>query len=168
MLHPRIFHSFSDEICLNLQPKQQLVFPQETQAGNAGFVKQKDNYFRMRKSILFAIICLLILPIQAQNAVFVSASASNDDGDGATWETAKKTIAAGVTAAGASGTVFVKAGTYNTTAEFTIALMLACLRRLSMIDSRCKKGEWHSWTWRHDSYELRDKTIAIYKKCAEY
>ena len=74
----------------------------------------------MRKSILFAIICLLILPIQAQNTVFVSASASNDDGDGATWETAKKTIAAGITAAGASGTVFVKAGTYNTTAEFTI------------------------------------------------
>ena len=74
----------------------------------------------MRKSILFAIICLLILPIQAQNTVFVSASASNDDGDGATWETAKKSIAAGVTAAGTGGTVFVKAGTYNTTAEFTI------------------------------------------------
>ena len=49
----------------------------------------------------------------------------------------------------------------STTAEFTIALMLACMRRLSMIDSRCKKGEWHSWTWRHDSYELRDKTIGI-------
>ena len=49
----------------------------------------------------------------------------------------------------------------STTAEFTIALMLACMRRLSMIDSRCKKGEWHSWTWRHDQYELRDKTIGI-------
>lgn len=74
----------------------------------------------MRNSILFAFICLLILPIQAQNTVFVSASASNDDGDGATWETAKKTIAAGVAAAGAGGTVFVKAGTYNTTSEFII------------------------------------------------
>lgn len=49
----------------------------------------------------------------------------------------------------------------STTAEFTIALMLACMRRLSMIDSRCKKGEWHSWTWRHDQYELRDKVIGI-------
>lgn len=49
----------------------------------------------------------------------------------------------------------------STTAEMTIALMLACLRRLSMIDSRCKKGEWHSWTWRHDSYELRDKVIGV-------
>ena len=36
----------------------------------------------------------------------------------------------------------------STTAEFTIALMLACMRRLSMIDTRCKRGEWHSWTWR--------------------
>lgn len=34
----------------------------------------------------------------------------------------------------------------STTAEFTIALMLACMRRLSMIDRRCKQGEWHSWT----------------------
>lgn len=49
----------------------------------------------------------------------------------------------------------------STTAEFTIALMLACMRRLSMIDRRCKQGEWHSWTWRHDQYELRDKTIGI-------
>ncbi len=49
----------------------------------------------------------------------------------------------------------------TTTAEFTIALMLACMRRLCMIDARCKKGEWHSWTWRHDQYELRDKTVGI-------
>ncbi len=49
----------------------------------------------------------------------------------------------------------------STTAEFTIALMLACMRRLCMIDRRCKQGEWHSWTWRHDQYELRDKTIGI-------
>ncbi|MEG1758443.1 MAG: NAD(P)-dependent oxidoreductase [Oscillospiraceae bacterium] len=49
----------------------------------------------------------------------------------------------------------------STTAEMTIALMLACYRRLSMIDSRVKKGEWHSWTWRHDSYELRDKTVGV-------
>lgn len=49
----------------------------------------------------------------------------------------------------------------TTTAEFTIALMLACMRRLSQIDMLCKKGEWHSWTWRHDQYELRDKTIGV-------
>lgn len=39
--------------------------------------------------------------------------------------------------------------------------MLACMRRLSQIDSLVKKGEWHSWTWRHDQYELRGKTIGI-------
>lgn len=49
----------------------------------------------------------------------------------------------------------------TTTAEFTIALMLACMRRLSQIDSLVKKGEWHSWTWRHDQYELRGKTVGI-------
>ena len=49
----------------------------------------------------------------------------------------------------------------STTAEFTIALMLACMRRLSMVDRRCKQGEWHTWTWRHDSYELRGKVIGI-------
>ena len=49
----------------------------------------------------------------------------------------------------------------TTTAEFTIALMLACMRRLSQIDSLVKKGEWHSWTWCHDQYELRGKTVGI-------
>lgn len=58
--------------------------------------------------------------VQAQAICFVSASASNDNGDGQTWETAKKTIAAGITAVGTNGTVFVKAGNYNTTAEFTV------------------------------------------------
>ena len=49
----------------------------------------------------------------------------------------------------------------TTTAEFTIALMLACMRRLSQIDHLVKKGEWHSWTWRHDQYELRGKTVVV-------
>jgi uncharacterized protein (TIGR02145 family) len=71
-----------------------------------------------------AIVALLTLfvfsQVQAQNAVFVSASATDDNGDGTTWATAKKTIAAGVTAAGSNGTVYVKAGLYSTTAEFTV------------------------------------------------
>lgn len=65
-------------------------------------------------------LCGLALTSAAQTSVFVSASASNDDGEGTSWETAKKTIAAGILAAGTNGTVFVKAGTYNTTAEFTV------------------------------------------------
>ena len=59
-------------------------------------------------------------------SVFVSASAANDDGDGLSWETAKKTIPAAlaVLADSASGTgsgdIFVKVGEYSTTAEMVI------------------------------------------------
>ncbi len=49
----------------------------------------------------------------------------------------------------------------STTAEMTIALILCCLRRICLVDGRVKKGEWHSWTWRHDSYELLGKTVGI-------
>lgn len=49
----------------------------------------------------------------------------------------------------------------TTTAEFTIALMLACMRRLSPDRPPGEEGEWHSWTWRHDQYELRGKTVGI-------
>jgi len=69
----------------------------------------------------FTLLSLFVLsPVFAQTNVFVSASATDDSGDGTSWATAKKTIAAGVEAAGTNGTVFVKAGIYNTTAEFTI------------------------------------------------
>lgn len=76
--------------------------------------------FPMKRYLLFAFCVLLLAGLQAQNMVFVSASASDDNGDGTTWETAKKTIAAGIAAAGGNGTVFVKAGNYATTAELTI------------------------------------------------
>lgn len=49
----------------------------------------------------------------------------------------------------------------TTTAEMTIALMLACYRRIPMVDRRVKAGEWHKYTYRHDSYELYGKTIGI-------
>lgn len=49
----------------------------------------------------------------------------------------------------------------STTAEMTIALMLCCLRRICLVDRRVKQGEWHSWTWRHDSYELLGKTVGV-------
>lgn len=49
----------------------------------------------------------------------------------------------------------------TTTAEMSIALMLACYRRIPMVDRRVKAGEWHKYTYRHDSYELYGKTIGI-------
>ena len=56
----------------------------------------------------------------AQTSVFVSNSATDDTGDGSSWATAKKTIAAGIAAVGTSGTVYMMAGDYATTEEFTI------------------------------------------------
>ncbi|MBR4536673.1 MAG: hypothetical protein IKO62_08495 [Bacteroidales bacterium] len=52
--------------------------------------------------------------------VFVS-SAGNDASDGSSWETAKRSISAGIAASGGTGTVFVKAGDYRTDAELQIA-----------------------------------------------
>lgn len=57
---------------------------------------------------------------QAQTNVFVSASAADDSGDGQSWATAKKTIAAGIAAAGGNGTVYVMAGEYALATELTI------------------------------------------------
>ena len=78
----------------------------------------------MRKiNILFVIMLSFVVVSQAQN-VFVSAS-GNDDNNGQTWETAKKTLPAALsmlvdsTGAG-SGTLFVKAGSYSISAELMI------------------------------------------------
>lgn len=49
----------------------------------------------------------------------------------------------------------------TTTAEMAIALMLAVYRRICQVDKLVKQGEWHQFTWRHDSYELRGKTIGL-------
>jgi uncharacterized protein (TIGR02145 family) len=72
----------------------------------------------IRKIIAAVAICVCLGQAYAQ--VYVSASATDDNGAGTSWETAKQTIAAGLSAAGSSGTVFVAAGTYNITAELTI------------------------------------------------
>lgn len=52
-------------------------------------------------------------------------------------------------------------GNAVTTAEMSVALMLCTLRRICLVDRRVKMGEWHTWTWRHDSYELYEKTVGI-------
>lgn len=49
----------------------------------------------------------------------------------------------------------------STTAEMTIALMQCAMRRICRVDAGVKNGEWHSWTWRHDMYELLGKTIGF-------
>jgi len=73
-----------------------------------------------QQGVFVSLLLLLMLHGYAQNSVFVSASAADDSGDGTSWQTAKKTLAAGITEAGTSGTVFVKAGSYGVSAEFSI------------------------------------------------
>ena len=78
--------------------------------------------------LFVTMLTLFILPsLSAQNSVFVSASAENDNGDGTTWATAKKTMEAALTLVGSNGTVFVKAGTYNLTGELTIPASVTVL-----------------------------------------
>ena len=74
----------------------------------------------MRKYILFASFLLICLCIQAQTMVFVSSSATDDTGDGFTWENAKQTIPAALTVAGSNGIVCIKAGSYAITEELMI------------------------------------------------
>ncbi len=47
-------------------------------------------------------------------------------------------------------------------AELAVMDMLALYRRLVTLDVLGKKGEWHTWTYRHDSYELLGKTIGVF------
>ena len=69
---------------------------------------------------IIAAVAVFVCLGQAYAQVYVSASATDDSGAGTSWETAKKTIAAGLSAAGSGSTVFVAAGMYHITAELTI------------------------------------------------
>lgn len=46
-------------------------------------------------------------------------------------------------------------------AELAVLDMLGLYRRITFMDERTKSGEWHTWTHRHESYELIGKTIGV-------
>ncbi len=54
-----------------------------------------------------------------------------------------------------------KGSNATSVAELAVLDMLALYRRLTILDALTKKGEWHTWTYRHDSYELLYKTIGV-------
>jgi uncharacterized protein (TIGR02145 family) len=81
---------------------------------------KNTTYMGFRRMFFLFSLLFVIGQLFAQTSVFVSSSATDDSGDGSSWATAKKTIAAGIEAVGTSGTVYVKAGDYSTTEEFTI------------------------------------------------
>ena len=75
----------------------------------------------MKRILLFILIVWCgILGTMAQTMAFVSSAAPNDNSDGLTWETAKRTIAAGLDVVGDNGMVCVKSGTYNISATLVI------------------------------------------------
>lgn len=73
---------------------------------------------------IFSIILLLgtfLTGLHGQNAVFVYAVSGDDGNNGLSWGSAKKTIAAGIAAAGSNGTVYVKAGRYNISGQLDLS-----------------------------------------------
>lgn len=52
---------------------------------------------------------------------------------------------------------------FNSTsvAELAVLDMLALYRRIVTMDRLTKSGEWHTWTYRHESYELVGKTVGV-------
>lgn len=46
-------------------------------------------------------------------------------------------------------------------AELAMADMLALYRRIVKMDQTTKNGAWHTWTHRHESYEIIGKTVGI-------
>lgn len=73
-----------------------------------------------RQVSLFTILCFSVMCAWAQTNVFVSADRPDDSGNGMTWETAKKTLAAAVEMSGDNIHIHVKVGEYEIPNELTI------------------------------------------------
>lgn len=75
----------------------------------------------MKKQILLlTALCFVGMCAWAQTNVFVSAAAPDDNGNGLTWETAKKTLAAAVDMSGDNIHIHMKVGEYAIPNELTI------------------------------------------------
>lgn len=46
-------------------------------------------------------------------------------------------------------------------AELVMLLMLDCYRKVHLLNVSTKNGEWESWKYRHESFEIAGKTIGI-------
>lgn len=73
---------------------------------------------KIRNILLIILLGLCACGVQAQ--VFVSSSATDDSGNGLSWETAKRTVGAALAVAGGSGHVCVMAGLYEEATELVI------------------------------------------------
>lgn len=49
----------------------------------------------------------------------------------------------------------------SSVAELAVLGMLALYRKLVIMDITTKRGEWQTWKYRHESYEIRDKVVGV-------
>lgn len=54
-----------------------------------------------------------------------------------------------------------RGGNAISVAELVLLDMLALLRKVCLLDRTTKEGQWQTWTYRHESFELRGKTVGI-------
>ena len=52
-------------------------------------------------------------------------------------------------------------GSSECVAEYDIGMMLALSRRIVQLSELTMKGEWHNWTYRHDTHMLYGKTAGV-------
>ena len=76
--------------------------------------------------------CLLVLfaatsgVVHAATTIYVDSGVA-DEGDGTSWETAKKTIQAAIDVAGRNDTVLIAKGTYQISSSLTVGILLSVM-----------------------------------------
>ncbi|MEE0696806.1 MAG: D-glycerate dehydrogenase [Oscillospiraceae bacterium] len=52
-------------------------------------------------------------------------------------------------------------GASDCVAEMVIGLMLSLTRRITQLSEKVRQGEWHNWTYRHDTHTIIGKTLGV-------
>ncbi|NMA45523.1 MAG: hypothetical protein GX945_03070 [Lentisphaerae bacterium] len=93
---------------------------------------------KTRRSLLMILTLLLVAAVQAANTWHVDATRPDDDGDGHSWESAKKTIQAAIDGAEAGDTILVTDGMYEaiTTAGKAIVIRSVNGAQKTIIDGK--------------------------------
>ena len=49
----------------------------------------------------------------------------------------------------------------SSVSELVVLLMLDCCRKVYLLNASTKNGQWESWAYRHESFELEGKTVGV-------
>lgn len=52
-------------------------------------------------------------------------------------------------------------GSSDCVAEYDIGLMISLMRRITQLAQSTRQGEWHNWTYRHDTHTIYGKTVGV-------